>query len=103
MPTISQYYSTKNNQTDNLSSLPVNFDHNSSFVLAAEKVGHSHETIKQPISLKLQPIHLTTELLGPLMTAKLNFASGWLGIAELTLAPKKVVMPMPWFTQAKDI
>ena len=39
MPTISQYYSTENNQTDNINGLTVYFDRNSNFILAAEKVG----------------------------------------------------------------
>ena len=44
--------------------------------LMLKKWAHSHETIKQPFNLKLQLIHLITELLGPLMTARLNFTNG---------------------------
>ena len=39
MPTISQYYSTENNQPDNSNGLPVNFGGNSNFIFAAAKVG----------------------------------------------------------------
>ena len=69
MPTILQYYSTENNQPDNSNGLPVNFGSNSNFIFTAAKWAHSHKTIKQPI-------HLTTELLYPLMTARLNFTNG---------------------------
>ena len=92
----------KNNQPDNSNGLPVILVA-TLFLLLLKKRAHSHETIKQTISLKMQPLHLITKLIGPFIAAKLNFTSGWYGIAELTLAPKKIAMPIPWFTQAKDI
>ena len=101
MPTISQYYPTENNQLDNSNSLPVNFCSNCILFYPLQKWVYSHKAVKLPISLELQITHLTTKLLCPLMTAKLNLTSGWFGIAELTLTPKKVVVPMPWFTQSK--
>ena len=76
MPTILQYYSTENNQADNSNGLPETLVATLTLFLLLQKWAHSHETIKQPISLKLQPIHLTTKLLGPLMTARLNFTNG---------------------------
>ena len=75
MLTISQYYSTRNNQPDKSNGLSGNFDGNSNLILASIKVGYSYEIIKQPISLILQLIHFTTELFGLLMTAKFNFTS----------------------------
>ena len=42
------------------------------FFYLLQKWVYLHKTTKQPINLKLQPIHLTTELFGPLITAKLT-------------------------------
>ena len=76
MSTILQYYSTENNQLDNSNCFLVNFGGNSNFIFIAAKWEHSLETVKQPINLKLQLIHLTTELLGPLITDRLSFTNG---------------------------
>ena len=89
MPTISQYYSTENNQADNSNGLPVIFSSSFNFFFLLKKWDHSHKTIKQPFGLKLRLIYLKTELLGPLMTSKLNFTSGIMWDSRANSYPKE--------------